>query len=72
MNPEEAISRKFIFPSGIFSIEQEHNIRYIIVPILFARELLGYQDEVSSIELKLQPGVNAELFQNEIIQILGN
>ena len=72
MNPEQAISRKFIFPSGIFSIEQEHNIRYIIVPILFARELLGYRDEVSSIELKLQPGVNAELFQNEIIQILGN
>jgi lipoprotein-releasing system permease protein len=72
MNPEQAISRKFIFPSGIFSIEQEHNIRYIIVPISFARELLGYQNEVSAIELKLQPGANAELVQNEIIQILGN
>jgi lipoprotein-releasing system permease protein len=72
MNPEQAISRKFIFPSGIFSIEQEHNIRYIIVPIFFARELLGYQDEVSAVELKLQPGVNAELVQKEIIQILGN
>jgi lipoprotein-releasing system permease protein len=41
MNPEQAISRKFIFPSGIFSIEQEHNTRYIIVPISFARDLLG-------------------------------
>jgi lipoprotein-releasing system permease protein len=71
MNPEQAINRKFIFPSGIFSIEQEHNIRYIIVPIIFARELLGYQDEVSAIELKLQPGVNTKLIQNEIIQILG-
>lgn len=72
MNPEQAINRKFIFPSGIFSIEQEHNIRYIIVPIFFAHDLLGYQDEVSAIELKLQPGVNAELVQNEIIQILGD
>jgi len=72
MNPEQAINRKFIFPSGIFSIEQEHNTRYIIVPIFFARDLLGYQDEVTAIELKLQPGVNAELIQNEIIQILGD
>jgi lipoprotein-releasing system permease protein len=72
MNPEQAISRKFIFPSGIFSIEQEHNIRYIIVPISFARELLGYQDEVSAIELKLLPGTDIELLQKEIKQIIGN
>jgi len=72
MNPEQAINRKFIFPSGIFSIEQEHNTRYIIVPIFFARDLLGYKDEVTAIELKLQPGINVELIQNEIIQILGD
>lgn len=72
VNPEQAITRKFIFPSGIFSIEQEHNIRYIIVPIHFARELLGYQKEVSAIELKLQPGANPELTQKEIMEILGS
>src|SRR4030042_3332425 len=72
MNPEQAISRKFIFPSGIFSIEQEHNIRYIIVPISFARELLGYQDEVSAVELKLKPGTDVEMVQDEIRHIVGN
>jgi lipoprotein-releasing system permease protein len=72
MNPEQAISRKFIFPSGIFSIEQEHNTRYIIVPISFARDLLGYQDEVSAVELKLQPGADIEMVQDEIRHIVGN
>jgi lipoprotein-releasing system permease protein len=72
MNPEQAISRKFIFPSGIFSIEQEHNIRYIIVPISFARDLLGYNDEVSAVELKLRPGTDYKLFQDEIKKIIGN
>ena len=72
MNPEQAISRKFIFPSGIFSIEQEHNTRYIIVPISFARDLLGYQDEVSAVELKLQPGADVEMVQDEIRRIVGN
>ncbi len=72
VNPEQAISRKFIFPSGIFSIEQEHNIRYIIVPVSFARELLGYNDEVSAIELKLRPGTDIGLFQDEIKKIIGD
>lgn len=72
MNPEQAISRKFIFPSGIFSIEQEHNIKYIIVPISFARDLLGYNDEVSAVELKLRSGTDIKLFQNEIKKIIGN
>lgn len=72
LNPEQAISRKFIFPSGIFSIEQEHNIRYILVPISFARELLGYNDEVSAVELKLRPGTDIEFFRDEIRKILGN
>jgi lipoprotein-releasing system permease protein len=72
VNPEQAISRKFIFPSGIFSIEQEHNIRYIIVPISFARDLLGYQDEVSAVELKLRPGTDIDFFQEEIKKLTGN
>jgi len=71
VNPEQAISRKFIFPSGIFSIEQEHNIRYIIVPISFARELLGYNDEVSAVELKLKPGTDVDFFQDEIKKAIG-
>jgi lipoprotein-releasing system permease protein len=72
VNPEQAINRKFIFPSGIFSIEQEHNVKYVIVPISFARDLLGYSDEVSAIEIKLYPGADQNEVQEEIHSILGN
>ncbi len=72
VNPEQAINRKFIFPSGIFSIEQEHNVKYVIVPISFARDLLGYSDEVSAVEIKLYPGADQNEVQEEIHSILGN
>lgn len=72
VNPEQAINRKFIFPSGIFSIEQEHNVKYVIVPISFARDLLGYSDEVSVIEIKLYPEADHHELQEEIQSILGD
>jgi len=72
INPEQAINRKFIFPSGIFSIEQEHNVKYVIVPISFARDLLGYGQEVSAIEIKLNPNADHYAAEEEIQSILGD
>ena len=69
--PEESIRRDFIFPSGIFAIEQDFDSRYVITPIEFARELLQYDDEVSSLEVKLDPESAANDVQAEIAAILG-
>ena len=55
--PEESIRRDFIYPSGIFSIEQDFDSRYVIVPIEFVRELLSYENEVSFLEVKLDPAI---------------
>ncbi|MCK4345773.1 MAG: ABC transporter permease [Bacteroidales bacterium] len=71
LNPEKAFSRKYIFPSGIFAIQQDFDSRYIIVPIDFARDLLDYSNEVSAIELKLDPVFNKDKIQEEIKKHLG-
>lgn len=71
LNPEKAFSRKYIFPSGIFAIQQDFDSRYIIVPIDFARDLLDYTNEVSAIELKLDPAFNQNEIQKEIKNYLG-
>jgi lipoprotein-releasing system permease protein len=72
LNPENAFKRKYIFPSGIFAIQQEFDSRYIIVPISFARELLDYTNQVSAIEIKLDPAYNQAEIQEEIRNYLGN
>jgi len=71
-NPDDAFIRKYLFPSGIFAIEQDYDSRYVIVPIDFMRDLLQYTNEVSAIELKLDPETNPSDIQNSIRQILGD
>jgi lipoprotein-releasing system permease protein len=71
LNPEQSIHKKYIFPSGIFSIEQGYDSKYIIVPLSFARELFEYSNEVSAIEVKLKNDANLKSVQNKIKNILG-
>ena len=70
--PEESIRRDYIYPSGIFSIEQEYDSRYVICPIEFVRKLLSYQDEVTSLEGKLDPGFQPEGVQKRIASLMGD
>jgi len=71
-NPETAFNRKNIFPSGIFAIEQDFDSKYIILPIEFARDLLDYTNEVSSVELKISTNFDIEEVKNDISEILGS
>lgn len=71
MNPRRAFSEAFIFPSGFFSVQQEIDSRYIIVPLHFARNLLSYSTEVTAVEVKLKPNVNIDKAQEQIDKTLG-
>ncbi|MCK4992080.1 MAG: FtsX-like permease family protein [Bacteroidales bacterium] len=69
--PEESIRRDFIYPSGIFEIEQDFDSRYIICPINFVRELLLYQEEVTYLEVKLDPRFSGDEVREEILSLMG-
>jgi lipoprotein-releasing system permease protein len=72
-DPVHALNRKYLSVSGVFSIEQDYDLRYIIVPIDFARALFEYPDyEVNLIELKLMPGANSTKIQAQISEMLGS
>jgi len=71
-NPANAFVRYLIFPSGIFSVEQEYDSQYIYVPIEIMRELLMYTDEVSSLEIKFSEGTNAEDVQPAVEELFGS
>lgn len=65
----QAFNTKHIFPAGIFSIQQDFDSEYMIVPINFARELLEYENEVTSIEIGLKKGFEIEKVQSKIEEI---
>lgn len=72
LSPENAFTTKGIMPVGVFAIEQEFDMQYVFVPIEFARTLLEYTNEVSSIELKVKDGVEIEAMQKKVEALLGS
>lgn len=70
--PTGNFNQKEIYPSGIFSIQQELDTKYVIVPIEFARELFEMPDKVSAIELKLKEGASVDRTKAAIAALLGN
>ena len=70
-NPDDAFRRDFIYPSGIFAIEQDFDSKYVIVPIEFVRKILDYSYEVSALEIKLNPDIDIKETQQEIEEIIG-
>jgi len=71
-SPDNAFTRKYIFLSGIFAVEQEFDSRYVFLPIDFVRELLDYTGEVSSLEVKTRAGSDERKTQKAIKQVVGD
>ncbi len=71
MNPDRAFNRKYVFPSGIFAIQQDFDQKYVIVPIDFARKLLDISSDISFLELKVDPAYDPLQVQQEIKTIMG-
>jgi lipoprotein-releasing system permease protein len=71
LNPEDAFIRNYIFPSGIYQVEQEYDSKYVFIPIDFARELLEYKSEVSSLEIKFEKDVKESAVQKDVVKLFG-
>ncbi|PTN08948.1 FtsX-like permease family protein [Mangrovibacterium marinum] len=69
---QNAFNRDYLFPSGVFSVQQEIDAQYILVPIDFAREIFELDGRVTSMELKLKPGVEVEDIQAKVKALLGD
>lgn len=71
MTAEDAFVRNYIFPSGIYQVEQEYDSKYVFMPISFARELLEFNSEVTSIEIKFKTGYPEAEIQKDVVRLFG-
>ena len=71
VNPLEAFNSGVLYPSGIFSIQQDYDVKYVITPIRFTRKLLDYDNEITSVEIGIAPDANRENVQEQINKIAG-
>ncbi len=70
--PQESFRSEFIRPSAIFSVQQDFDDKYMLVPLRFARRMLDYTDEVTSIEIRLAKDTDAPVIQEKINAIVGS
>ena len=59
-NPAASIESVRVYPSGLFSVNNDVDAELLIVPIEEMQELLEYEDEVSAVELRLTDGSTKE------------
>ena len=72
INPAKAFNKKYLFPKGVFQIQQDIDSKYVLVSMDFARDLFDYPTQISAIEIKLMPNVNIEKAQRVIKNIIGD
>ena len=63
--------RRYIYPGGTFVIQQEFDNQYVLASLEFARELVGTQDEVSALEIRMAPGAEASDVIASVQKVMG-
>jgi len=57
---------------GVFSVQQDVDSKYLLVPISFTRQLLSYEREVSALEIYLKPNISNANFQEKLQDMFGD
>ena len=71
LNPDDAFSQRTIAASAVFSVQQDFDNKFAIVPIDFIREMMGEEKKISSVEIKLKKGVDQQEAAQQIQQVTG-
>jgi len=69
--PEETFNSSPVYVAGVFTIQQEFDMSYMIVPISLARGLLEYDREVTALEIGLNDPAAMASARQQISSILG-
>lgn len=72
---QQAVASAAVYPSGIFSVLPEYDNRYVLAPIAFVRRALQVPEQVSAVEVQLDPTLSKRAFrsaQNEIRRLVGD
>lgn len=78
LDPLASLRQETLFPSGIVSLEQGFDKKYIFVPLASLRDLLEYSDEVSALEIYVddgsrdESGVVSTSLQKRVEKLLGD
>jgi lipoprotein-releasing system permease protein len=71
-DPDKAFNRDYIYPSGIFQVEQSYDSKYLFLPIEFARRLIEREGMSGAVEIRLKKGTDADAVQKQVGKLFGS
>jgi ABC-type lipoprotein release transport system permease subunit len=72
-NPSTAFVQSEVYVSGVFALnQQKYDDQLFIISIDLARELFRYDNEISSLDIKVKAGYNVDKVRDKIKSILGD
>lgn len=67
----QEFTSKELYPSGIFSVRGESDMKYLITSIAFVNRLLDLEGHASAIELRLRPGADEQAVRQAVLAATG-
>jgi lipoprotein-releasing system permease protein len=71
IDPSQAFNVSRIFPSGVFGVQADYDLQYVIAPIAFVRDLLKRPNHVSAIDLVLSEDADMQKTRVRLQEMLG-
>lgn len=71
-NPADAFNKRALPVSGVFSTNTAYDEQYVFCPISFARDLMSYEGEVTSMEVLLDGTEDYRRVQPKLAELLGD
>jgi len=72
MNPDNAFARGYLYPAGVFAVQDEVDSKYVIVPLRLLSKLLQKEPYAGMIDIKLKADADLKKVQNQLKQQISN
>ena len=68
---ESAFRTEVVFPSGVFSVQQDFDTKYVILPLRLVKKLLDYKDEITGIEVVISKTADIQKIRGQLKNLYG-
>jgi lipoprotein-releasing system permease protein len=72
LDPEGAFAHGIVFPVGVFSVQEEVDNKYVLLPLNYVFNLIEDSTQISSLEIRVNPNTTMEEAKEELKAILGD
>lgn len=72
LDPSKMYSRMNILVGGVFSIVQQFDDNYVIIPLKVAEQLMNFENRRTALEVKVLPGADVYAIERELEGLLGS